>query len=91
MHKLLSHDFHDVLVRWSATSKASLKAHIIQTVADQLSSRLQVDTVSRSLLRFLTVAAGYPELRLQAAQRIETWMPNPKVCPHFSVIGNLIK
>lgn len=70
----------DLLIRWSATSKASLKAHIIQTVADQLSSRLQVDTVSRSLLRFLTVAAGYPELRLQAAQRIETWMPNPKVC-----------
>ena len=80
-----------LLYRWSATSKASMKAHIIQTVADQLSSRLQVDTVSRSLLRFLTVAAGYPELRLQAAQRIETWMPNPKVCTAFkiSVIGNL--
>ncbi|XP_065899980.1 integrator complex subunit 1-like isoform X2 [Dysidea avara] len=65
--------------RWSQSSKASLKNYVVQTVSEQLSSRLQVDTVSRSLLRFLTVAIGYPELRLQAAQRIETWMPNPKL------------
>lgn len=73
-------------IRWSASSKALLKTYIVQTVSDQLSSRLQVDTVSRSLLRFLTVAVGYPELRLQAAQRIETWMPNPKVCITFYIL-----
>jgi len=35
--------------------------------------------VSRNLLRFLTTAAGLPDIRLKVAQKIEGWIQNPKV------------
>ena len=40
---------------------------------------MPADSVSRNLLKFLITSVGFPELRLLVAQRIDSWIQNPKV------------
>ena len=53
---------------------------MMQLVNDQLGRHsLPADNVPRNLLKFLTSAVGLPEVRLFVAQKIESWIQNPKV------------
>lgn len=71
-----SHSFS----RYSPSSRKALKAYILQQVNDQLGRHnMPADNVSRNLLKFLITAVGFPELRLLVAQKIDSWIQNPKV------------
>ena len=53
---------------------------MMQLVNEQLGRHnLPADNVPRNLLKFLTSAVGLPEIRLFVAQKIESWIQNPKV------------
>ena len=53
---------------------------MMQMVNEQLGRHnLPADNVPRNLLKFLTSAVGLPEVRLFVAQKIESWIQNPKV------------
>ena len=67
--------------RYSPSSRKSLKAYVMQLVNDQLGRHnMPADSVSRNLLKFLIASVGFPELRLLVAQKIDSWIQNPKVC-----------
>ena len=69
------------ICRFSPSSRKALKVYVLQAVNEQLSRHnIPTDNVSKSLLRFFTVAVGLPELRLLVAQKVDSWMQNPKVC-----------
>lgn len=68
-------------IRFSLVTCKSLKAHILQLISESFSRHGHPpDSVSRNLLRFLSVVAGYPEIRVTVAQKMEAWIQNPKVC-----------
>ena len=62
--------------------KHNIQSYILDLVHDQLTRRQTVENISRNLLRLLTVACGYSQVRLLVSQRIEMWLQNPKVT-HF--------
>ena len=65
---------------FSLVTSKSLKTHILQLVSEALSRHTHPpDSVSRNLLRFLAAVAGYPEVRVSVALKIESWIQNPKV------------
>lgn len=67
--------------RFSPSTRKSLKTYVLQLVNEQLSRHnMPADNVSRNLLKFLINAVGFPELRLLVAQKIDSWIQNPKVC-----------
>ena len=66
-------------LRFSASSRKALKTYVLQLVTDQLGRHnMPADNVSRNLLKFLITAVGFPELRLLVAQKIDSWIQNPK-------------
>ena len=66
--------------RFSPSCRKSLKAYVLQLVNEQLGRHnLPADNVSRNLLKFLITSVGFPELRLLVAQKIDSWIQNPKV------------
>ncbi len=67
----------EVEPRFSSSTRRSLRAHVLQLVNEQLGRH--GDNTFRNLLRLLTAAAGYPEVRLLAAQKMEGWIQNSKV------------
>ena len=70
----------DVEPRFSRATCNSLKAHILQLISDAFSRHAHPpDTVSRNLLRFLSSVAGYSDVRVSVAQKMESWIQNPKV------------
>lgn len=69
----------EVAPRFSPSTLKSLKAYILQLVGEQMGRYSIPADVSRNLLRFLTTAAGLPDVRLKVAQKIEGWIQNPKV------------
>ncbi|XP_071797108.1 integrator complex subunit 1-like isoform X1 [Asterias amurensis] len=58
--------------------KDSIETYVVDFVRDQLTRRQGMDT-PRNLLRVLTAACGFPEVRLLAALRLEMWLQNPKL------------
>ncbi|XP_038064280.1 integrator complex subunit 1-like [Patiria miniata] len=58
--------------------KDSIETYVVDFVRDQLTRRQGMDT-PRNLLRVLTAACGFPEVRLLAATRLEMWLQNPKL------------
>ena len=67
--------------RFSAANKKSLKVYVLQSVQDQLGRHsIPTDNVSRNLLKFFTAAVGLPDVRLLVAQKVDSWIQNPKVC-----------
>ena len=75
-----------VFFRFSLATAKSLKAHILQLISEALSRPGHPpDSVSRNLLRFLTTVAGYSEVRVTVAQKMEAWIQNPKVCSKYNV------
>ncbi len=74
----------EVETRFSPSTRRSLKSHVLQLVSEQLSRHsAPTDSAYRNLLRFLTASAGYSELRLIAAQKMDGWIQNPRVCIVF--------
>uniref|UniRef100_A0A8C2YLX2 Integrator complex subunit 1 n=1 Tax=Chinchilla lanigera TaxID=34839 RepID=A0A8C2YLX2_CHILA len=57
----------------------SMEEYVLDMLRDQLNRRQPIDNVSRNLLRLLTSACGYREVRLLAVQRLEMWLQNPKL------------
>ena len=70
-------DFHLRFI--SSSVKHNIQSYILDLVRDQLTRRQTVENISRNLLRLLTVACGYNQVRLLVSQRIEMWLQNPKV------------
>ena len=66
----------EVAPRFSPPSIKSLRAYILHLVGEQMGRH---GDISRNFLRFLTTAAGLPDIRLKVAQKIEGWIQNPKV------------
>lgn len=56
-----------------------MRSFALQFINDQLRRTQQADSASRNLVLFLTVAAGWPEMRTITTQRLEGWLQNPKV------------
>ncbi len=68
------------LCRFSTSIHKSLKVYVLQLVTEQLGRHnMPADNVSRNLLKFLITSVGFPELRLLVAQKIDSWIQNPKV------------
>ena len=67
--------------RFSLSVCRSLHSHVIQLLKDQLGKRgLQPsDVILRTNLKFLTSAAGLPDVRLFVAEKFEQWVQNSKV------------
>ena len=66
--------------RYSPVSRNAVKIYVVQAINDQLGRHnIPTDSVSRNLLRLFTAAVGLPELRLLVAQRVDSWIQNPKV------------
>ncbi|XP_061848569.1 integrator complex subunit 1 isoform X2 [Colius striatus] len=57
----------------------SVEEYVLDMLRDQLNRRQPMDNVSRNLLRLLTAACGYKEVRQMAVQRLEMWLQNPKL------------
>ncbi|KAJ8792733.1 hypothetical protein J1605_019553 [Eschrichtius robustus] len=57
----------------------SVEEYVLDVLRDQLNRRQPIDSVSRNLLRLLTSACGYKEVRLMAVQKLEMWLQNPKL------------
>ncbi|ELT96897.1 hypothetical protein CAPTEDRAFT_224526 [Capitella teleta] len=57
--------------------QVSIETTVLDTLREHLSRR--TDIGSRNLLRFMTAACGYPEVRSLAVQRLEMWLQNPKL------------
>lgn len=75
-----------LLYRFSASSCKSIKAHILQVITDHLGRpNMPLDNIPRNMLKFLTTSVGLPELRLLVAQRIESWIQNPKVRTSYPI------
>lgn len=73
------------LCRFSPSCRKSLKVCVIQLVNEQLGRHsLPADNVSRNLLKFLITSVGFPELRLLVAQKIDSWIQNPKVVQSYT-------
>ena len=77
--------------RFSLSVCRSLHSHVIQLLRDQLGKRgLQPsDVILRTNLKFLTSAAGLPDVRLFVAEKFEQWVQNSKVCTPFKEYGKV--
>ena len=63
---------------------------MMQLVNEQLGRHnLPADNVPRNLLKFLTSAVGLSEMRLFVAQKIESWIQNPKVTTNFEMHSHM--
>ena len=67
----------------SASVEHNIQTYILELVHDQLSRRQTLDSVTRNLLKLLTVTCGYGQIRLLVSQRLEMWLQNPKVLKAF--------
>ena len=65
--------------RFLSSVESSVRSFALQFINDQLRRTQQADSASRNLILFLTTAAGWPEMRTTATQRLEGWLQNPKV------------
>lgn len=63
----------------SASVEHHIQTYILELVHDQLTRRQTLDSVTRNLLKLLTVTCGYNQIRLLVSQRLEMWLQNPKV------------
>jgi len=63
----------------SASVEHNIQTYILELVHDQLTRRQTLDSVTRNLLKLLTVTCGYSQIRLLVSQRLEMWLTNPKV------------
>lgn len=59
--------------------QVSIETNVLDLLRDHLTRRQPMDGGSRNLLRVMSVACGYSEVRTMAAQRLEMWLQNPKV------------
>ncbi|XP_033752257.1 integrator complex subunit 1-like [Pecten maximus] len=57
----------------------SIESYVMDIIREQLSRRQTMDTSSRNVIRLMTATCGYSQVRLQAAQRLEMWLQNPKL------------
>ena len=64
----------------SASVEHNIQTYILELVHDQLTRRQTLDSITRNLLKLLTVTCGYSQIRLLVSQRLEMWLQNPKVC-----------
>uniref|UniRef100_T1J830 Uncharacterized protein n=1 Tax=Strigamia maritima TaxID=126957 RepID=T1J830_STRMM len=53
--------------------------YILEIIREQIQRRQPMDNFSRNVLRVLTTASGFSEVRLIAATRMELWLQNPKL------------
>ena len=80
MHNLKdSIHFSNVTVCRYSYQQVSIETHVLDVLRDQLSRRQPMEGGSRNLLRVMTAACGYSEVRTMAAQRLEIWLQSPKV------------
>ena len=63
----------------SPSVEHNIRTYILELVQDQLTRRQTLDSVTRNLLKLLTVTCGYNHIRLLVSQRLEMWLQNPKV------------
>lgn len=63
----------------SASVEQNIQTYILELVHDQLTRRQTLDSITRNLLKLLTVTCGYSQIRLLVSQRLEMWLQNPKV------------
>jgi len=63
----------------SASVEHNIQTYILELVHDQLTRRQTLDSITRNLLKLLTVTCGYSQIRLLVSQRLEMWLQNPKV------------
>ena len=66
--------------RFTATVEASVRAHALQVLQEQIKKPQHNDVLSRNIVQFLVTGAGWSELRIIATQKVEGWLQNPKVC-----------
>ncbi|XP_060071544.1 integrator complex subunit 1-like [Ylistrum balloti] len=57
----------------------SIESYVMDIIREQLSRRQTMDTSSRNVIRLMTATCGYSQVRLQASQRLEMWLQNPKL------------
>ena len=69
----------------SASVEHNIQTYILELVHDQLTRRQTLDSITRNLLKLLTVTCGYSQIRLLVSQRLEMWLQNPKVYICFFV------
>jgi len=63
----------------------------MQSIQDQLGRHnIPADNLSRNLLKFFTASVGLTELRILVAQRVDSWLQNPKVCALVGLAGSLV-
>ena len=79
----LSMEDVEVAPRFSPPTIKSLKAYILHLVGEQMGRH---GDISRNFLRFLTTAAGLPDIRLKVAQKVEGWIQNPKVSKYGTYV-----
>lgn len=76
----LEEDSIPVISRFmSASVEHNIQTYILELVHDQLTRRQTLDSVTRNLLKLLTVTCGYGQIRLLVSQRLEMWLQNPKL------------
>lgn len=63
----------------SASVEHNIQTYILELVHDQLTRRQTLDSITRNLLKLLTVTCGYSQIRLLVSHRLEMWLQNPKV------------
>lgn len=63
----------------SSSVEHNIQTYILELVHDQLTRRQPLDSITRNLLKLLTVTCGYSQIRLSVSHRLEMWLQNPKV------------
>jgi integrator complex subunit 1 len=65
--------------RFTASVESSVKTFSLQLLQEQIKKPQHNELLSRNILQFLVNGAGWFELRIIAAQRLEGWLQNPKL------------
>ena len=60
-------------------SREAMAEHVLAVINEQLNRRQVSSEINKHLLKLLISAAGLPQARAQAAQRLEIWLQNPKL------------
>ena len=68
----------DVISRFTPTTQASIKKHVITVITEALHKR-QSFTITKSLNIFLKIACCYPELRLTISRQFESRLCDMKI------------
>ena len=71
----------------SSSVEHNIQTYILELVHDQLTRRQPLDSITRNLLKLLTVTCGYSQIRLSVSHRLEMWLQNPKVIYMYMFIN----